>query len=734
MKKYKFINRMLSAGLASVMLVGAFAACGKKESTGTFPSNIITASSDADQYAVWLNDRLDGYVPEDVVLGVGSNGEYAVDMSAFEDDGYIIRKQNGAVVIFGKSADGLDRGVRKYANAVDMGEDVADVTYHEGERIEELRLFGTDISEFDIVYADSANDNMIFAAEELQTLLEKATGHSLDVVQGASYSEHKIELRHTEDPVLEDDGYRYFEEMGNLIIEGAVARGCSNGVYRFLQNECGWEGLIYGDSYLEEADLIEIPVGLSETETPIMGYLYVHTNAWNQYKSDRRAVAWNARELSYGSHDHAHHGMEAHRWTDDIVNVDTSQICYSNEGKVDHAYENIVAYIEARKAAGAVVGVSLKDIDVSQGDNGRYCHCSSCSEMIYYDKSDAGPVVWFANQIAERLEADGYENMNVHIFAYFASKKPPEVTVPRDDVCITFAQNGNCSNHSMYGTDCEYVEAWDEYMVTDSNANNHEWLSEWCEISDNIVVWYYALDTGYQQYTILDFMLDDFRYMDEYGIRGMFWQNTYHGFGVKRVEQQLGVEINWNRDMTDEEYEAELCRLLKREYGPGWRYIREYIEYMNKATDLLGCFSCWGYATNKYNYYDEAFIRQYYKDMMDLVEKAVSMAGSADEEYRCKLLSCSIYYNIAYSSYFIAYENEDTEMLAELEGYYNTVYNRTVELGFDPEAINSVDNNKITVYPTLEEEAWNVWIDSRERHTGKSASELRPAPDWVTTE
>jgi len=740
-------TRILSFVLVSAMLVGSIAACGKKDTDTAVTSGVTTtalgkstttgitsASSDAEEYALWLTERLDNSIPDEVVVGIGSSDAYAVDMSSFEDDGYIIKKQDDTVVIFGKTADGLDRGVRKYANTVDMGETVTDTTYHEGARIEKLTLFGTDISEFVIVYQEDFNRNMQFAAEEMKQLLKKATGYDLPITQTPAEGAHKIEFRHTDDAELKEDGYRYFEEDGSLIIEGAVQRGCSNGTYRFLDNELGWECLIFGDSYLPEADLIEITEDVFATETPIMDYLYVHTNEWNRYVTDRTAVAWNAAEMSYGPFDHAHHGFSRHEWTNVSVNNHTGQICYSSEGNIDQTYDKILKYIDdhEKAAPGNKAGVTLKDIDVSQGDNNRYCMCTDCSKIIAYDKSNAGPVLYFANTIAEYLEADGYENMAVHIFAYFSTKKPPEVTKAHPNVHITFAQNGNCSNHSMYGEECELHDKFDDFLVSDSNADNNVWLSKWCEISDNVIVWYYALDTVLHQYSILDFMLEDFRYMDEHGVRGMFWQITHHGFGVKRVEQQLGVEINWDKDMTEEEYEAELCKILEREYGPGWKYVREYIDLMIEATDRIGCFNCWGYGNNTYPEYDEAFMRETYKAQIDLIEKAIKYAGSADEEYRCKLLSCSIYYSSAFSHYFIAYENGDTAMLDEMNDIYDVAYGRIVELGFNPEAIVSVDGGKCKVWPTLEEEAWNVWRDlNRERHTGKSADELIDPPAWV---
>lgn len=84
---------------------------------------------------------------------------------------------------------------------------------------------------------------------------------------------------------------------------------------------------------------------------------------------------------------------------------------------------------------------------------------------------------------------------------------------------------------------------------------------------DNVYVWIYALDTTLQQYTVIHNIYDDFRYIHGLGIQGVFWQCQYDGLGIQRVEHQLLAELNWNMDMTEEEFEELLCRILEKEYG-----------------------------------------------------------------------------------------------------------------------------------------------------------------------
>lgn len=140
---------------------------------------ITLASSDAAQYAEWLDGRLE-VIPDDVVIGLGSNSAYGVDMTDFENDGYIVRNFGGEVLLFGKSSEGLDLAVRKYAKAAEAGQTAnLDEVYHEGYRIESLSIAGNDISGYEVVYGEGVES---VSYSELPRLIEKACGVGIPAV------------------------------------------------------------------------------------------------------------------------------------------------------------------------------------------------------------------------------------------------------------------------------------------------------------------------------------------------------------------------------------------------------------------------------------------------------------------------------------------------------------------------------------------------------------------------
>lgn len=724
------LKRIIGFSLTVAMAVGVLASCSSYEVSLIDPALTVTSSA-AEDCALWLSDRL-GKINDDVIVGIGDEETYGIDMDGFEDDGYVIKTVGDSVAIFGKTEYGLDRGVRKYANMVELDGEVSDVVYHEGYRIEKLDLFGHDISEFVIEYPENNNANMTFAVSELMQLVKKATGVELTAVEGTADGEHKIIFRHTDDEALADDGYRYFEENGSLVIEGAVARGCMHGVYRFLQNECGWQGLTYGDSYLEESDYVGIPEGISKSEVPAFEYFVVYRNrlAMNAYVTDRTEIADESPENSYGYYKHASHGMNNRKWANRPVENWSMQICYSSDAMYDLVYGNVMKYLAEREAEGHVIGETFKNIDIAQGDNNNYCMCSGCVEVLTEELSNSGAVLRFANRLAEDVNSV-YDGVAIHIFGYFSTKIPPAVTTAHDMVYITYAQNGSCSNHPMDGSLCGEQTTVDkfDYLTTCNNKDNHEWLSGWCKIAKNVTVWYYNLNTQLLQYTLLDVILTDMQYMADLGVRGVFIEAEYDEYGIKRVEHQIYEELNWQLDdITEEGYQQLIRDMLAREFGSySVDYLMVYLDYWYEAFDRVGCTDCWGMSNSAAPLFDVFYVRDHSEMFKEIMDKTVAYAESSRQEFRAKLLSCHVYYQYAYTKYFKAYEENDTELLAELNRVYDSLLNRMIELGIDPAAHGNKKNKKIN--PTLEEEAWNVWKEWRSSHVGDYS---RPAPDWVT--
>lgn len=694
-----------------VIIISSFVSCSMPDKSAK-DERITVASSDAQPYADWIENRL-GTVNDNIVIGVGSDEAYGVDMSNFEDDGYIIREHGGDVLIFGATGDGLDLAVRKYAKAAETSYvSELDEVYHEGERIKKLTVAGCDISEYTVVYpAADCNENMLFAVGELVRLIEKACGVVLPVVPDAT-DDKVIEFAFSDDPALKDDGYVYTVTDGKLRIEGARARGCMNGVWRFLQNELDWTGLIYGDSYLTPAEHVDVAEGTERTETPAFAFLNMYRMYWGSYKNEKGNPT--SAQNSYGTYTQACHGMQAYKFCEEDFLY--NQICYTDEFRYYECYDNVEAYIQRRLDAGERIGYELKEIDIAQGDNNNYCMCKNCSAVNKEEGGKVGAVVRFANRLSEELN-EKYPGLVYKIFAYSGTNKAPKKTAPNEFIYITFCYDMNCSNHKIDGSECTSTVA----INGRNNKDYAEWIESWTALTDNVYVWIYALDTTLQQYTVIHNIYDDFRYIHGLGIQGVFWQCQYDGLGIQRVEHQLLAELNWNMDMTEEEFEELLCRILEKEYGDGWSYIRDYIDIWQKSQQTVGCWQCWGWIYQ--GLWDIRYSTDYYALEFDtcvkLLENAVSLANSAAQEARAEVFTCHMYYEGCYSSYFNAYNAGDEERIAVLSDRYDLLISRMKENGFDPQAVFTVDGSRVAFKENLYEAAWSDWRGDYELITGK---------------
>ena len=159
------MKKILALVLSVLTASSVLASCSGERAAEKYSPKITVSSSDAAESAAWLTEKLGDRLTDEVYLAVGD--AKGIDMSDFENDGYVIRTDAGNALIVGRSADGLDRGVRKYAKAVQSGTaDGLDITYHEGYRVKRLTVCGRDISEYAIVKVADVTEYEPLAAQE----------------------------------------------------------------------------------------------------------------------------------------------------------------------------------------------------------------------------------------------------------------------------------------------------------------------------------------------------------------------------------------------------------------------------------------------------------------------------------------------------------------------------------------------------------------------------------------
>ena len=688
------MKKILSIMLSSLFVLTLFASC--------FDLHEASASSSSG-YAdsVWLEKRL-GSIPDGVTVGIGD--AVGVDMSRFEDDGYLIRSKDGEVVVCGKTEVGLDMAVRKYAKAYENGQGASlNVVYHEGERIESLTVAGRDIADYRIVMKNNGNEIHTVAASELQKYIEKACGDVLEITD--SMGEHNIVIEQitVDDARFAELGDESFvievRENGDVYITGGRYRGCLYGVYDFLEeylgyvfwydydltcaaetNEIGEQPPLYPGyvgaeiEYVPEADHVDIPAGTYHTETPSFEYrrlahdpsVQFGTNYRYKYRSNRDGL------LGEGVGLHANHGvMKYNHLFVDFTGRNDENLCYSNEDNIQITIDYFEEQIRSKMDAGQKVGVDIVDVDVGHADTSVFCKCKTCQALYKKDGLYTGAILNYTNRVAEALAEDISPEIYVNMFAYNGTTMPPKVTMPRENVSVSYCffpdpDKYPCYAHSIDGKDCEGQDLTNGGGFRIDNPAYAKEFERWCEITSRVFVWYYPGSwyfTPFSQ-TLYKNTLRDVKYLKECGVYGFYACPSYRTPDDAIIEAIL-PRLQWNCDITDAELENMVMDYMRFMYGDAAEYIYEWTQMLYSANRG----SCWDtsvtYVTERLNF-------NYFLDNFDkivgLFDEAISEAGSYLEECRIRQRAAYAYYPCLVTNYTPMYvKGTDEERALYLE-------------------------------------------------------------------
>ena len=227
------MKRIISAVLLSALLITSAVSCGSKDAADR--TNISSTSSDCEKYAEWLQNRIGDFDGKVLVCDAERTADYGIDLAMFRSEGYVIKNVGDQTVIAAKSDDGFDRAVRYFANNT---ENCSNVVYGENERIGQLLIAGTDISEYRIVmpqsYPDgSYKDTAESAADILNFYILDACGFDLEITDKPG--QHNIQLIIDDGTKYGDEGVGYEVKNGDLIITGGLKRGLIYAAYDFLE-------------------------------------------------------------------------------------------------------------------------------------------------------------------------------------------------------------------------------------------------------------------------------------------------------------------------------------------------------------------------------------------------------------------------------------------------------------------------------------------------------------------
>ena len=650
------MKKALCIILATLILAAALASCASLEKRSALDPHIRLTSSDASDAAAWLSDRLGDKLTDSVVIGTSADG-YGVDVSALESDGYFIRSVGGEIALLAKTADGLDRAVRKYAKMVEAGS-VEDAAYHEGYRVKRLTIAGNDISTYAIVRVTEDDPCVTTAASELAKYIEMTCGAKLAVCTEAEFAASGAARRiaiSSGDETLGSEGFRLsIDEDGTLAINGGLWRGALFGVYDLLEDNVGWRFLGDGTgcfqrvsfipndkrTYLYESEHVDLTSAINRTETPSIGVrgfpFYGDGYGFREQKSSY------VRMIGFA--DYAVHGLA--RYHEEIfsgeyegvylgLDVTGKQPCFTNEEILEAIESFALRYTQSQLDAGKKIGVDLCAVDVSQWDGGpsTFCRCKSCLAVERLEGNPTGAYLRMANRVAAALDGN-YPGMCASILAYFGTDELPKVTRPAKNLyvayCFYLGQGyAGCQNHSISGADCSAESG----MTNKVPAKRFE---EWAAVMDGsmIQIWLYPSNCYNVCYNAPLYLtlLDNARYLASFGVGHILHDTRWENNGLINEELSCYLlhKFEWDAAITDEEALDIIGEWFRIMYGDAGDLLFELTMFAERAGDLAGCWGSFNASSNDRVNYD--FVSENAEGIWALCDRARTMAASAGEE------------------------------------------------------------------------------------------------------
>lgn len=466
-------------------------------------------------------------------------------------------------------------------------------------------------SEYKVVVSDTASVSENWAANELVTYIERATGAKLAIekesaIENTSTQEKLISVGRTAmfasteisvtQEELTTDGYKIIKKDNTVYICGPTDWGTSFGVLEFLRQQIGYEVYTADEIYYEKTDVLK----LKDFGT------YVDVPAFEGRMMDGIAnydfnTAYRLRTVSvYGSGEDRYGGNKKSNWipgpdhTIQMILPESEyksfyrselQLCYSDTAVVEAIIENLKELILANPK-GYIV-------NIGQEDGKDFCTCETCKgEIVKYGVS--GYFVRFMNKVIGELEEwkkeacpDRY--IIYCTFAYGGTLSPPVVEdengeykevdascVPHEKLYIKIAANA-CPVHTLDDPDCEY------------NSRIVKYFYGWSAICPRLMVWDYA---AYYQcylpfYNDIDHIQSSYELYKRLGVVDVFTEMNSGGsitmFGWLRM--YLRGKCLWNPDQNVEQLIDNFFENYYKDVAPIMRRVFDLYRSYQRALD-----------------------------------------------------------------------------------------------------------------------------------------------------
>ena len=497
-------------------------------------------------------------------------------------------------------------------------------------------LFAGGASEYAIVVDGGASESEQWAAGELQHWIAEVSGATLPVVSPAEadgkpaivlgWNARSAAIAGGDAPAADDESFSYRNAGRDILILGGSQRGTMYGVMAFLENELGVRFYTPAVTVTPKKGAYTFRLLYFGDEPGIRVRNDFYHEAFNPTWAARNRVngAMNSREQPGGVEGywsvHTFYPLlspeeffESHPEYFSLIDGqrthERAQLCLTNPEVLEILTDRLKQRM--RENPGNLI------YSVSQNDWHGQCQCDPCQAIATAEESESGPVLWFVNQVAERVEKE-FPDKFVGTLAYQYTRKPPKNIKPRDNVVIRLCSIECCFAHDFLS--CPQNESF----VAD--------LKGWAEIAPRIYIWDYVVSFSnyvmpFPNFSVLKPNIQTLR---NHNAIGIMEQAAYQSRGGEFAELKayLIAKLLWNPDA---EVEPIIDDFMYGFYGRAGQYVREYFDLVQGLVTPDTHFMIWIQPDNPL--YNDDFIREGGR----ILDRAARVADTPDIRARVEM-------------------------------------------------------------------------------------------------
>ncbi len=475
--------------------------------------------------------------------------------------------------------------LRIRSRLMDHSEISTEIPFAAGKRVEHV-LFEKGATDYAIVVGADASESEKWASGELQHWLKEVSGADFPVVSDAGPArDHEIvvgfngraqALLGGEAPDPLDESFSYRNVGPAVVIAGGSARGTMYGVMTFLERELGCRWYTPQAAVTPKKDRFAFDY-LRHGEAP-------GVRVRNDFYFEAFEPIWAARNKINGAMTYREQpgGLECYWAVHTFYQFmppteffeehpeyysliggerrhDRTQLCLTNPEVFEIVVDRLTKVM--RESPEYLI------YSVSQNDWTNPCECDACRAIVEREGSESGPIIWFVNQVAERVEPE-FPDKFVGTLAYSYTRKPCKTLRPRQNVVVRLCSIECCFAHPL--AECPENESF----ISD--------IHQWASIAPHLYIWDYVVNFShyvmpYPNFRALQSNVRTFR--DNHAI-GIMEQAAYQSRGGEFAELRAYVlaKLLWDPECNVEDA---INNFMYGYYGRSGQHVRRYFDLLH---------------------------------------------------------------------------------------------------------------------------------------------------------